>query len=71
MTNITFDQLIADLCVCRGKEPKMGTYFIVDTTVFDGTWTLTLTNGKEKYRIEIVGGHEEGNEFEAVAISQK
>ena len=71
MTNITIDQLIADLCVCRGKEPRIGTMFVDDCFVTNGAWNLKMTDGTHHFRIELVGSHEDGNEFDAAVIAQK
>ena len=60
MTNITIDQLIADLCVCRGKEPRIGTMFVDDCFVTNGAWNLKMTDGTHHFRIELVGSHEDG-----------
>lgn len=65
MINVTLDQLIADLAVIRGKNPETGTYFIVDSYVFCGTWGLKITDGNKGYTLEIAGAHEEGHEFDA------
>ena len=69
MINITLDQLIADLCVCRGKATQVGTFFIQDSSVSDNAWRLTITDGRECFLIELAGGHEEGNEFEAAVAT--
>ena len=71
MTNITVDQLIADLAVVRGKSPEIGGFFIHDSYVFDGTWGLEITNGIKKFTLEIESAHEDGHEFDAVAVAVK
>ena len=69
MTNITLDQLIADLAVSRGKSPETGGCFILDSHVSDGTFRLDFTDGKKLYCIEIEGAHEDGHDFD-VAVTQ-
>ena len=71
MTDITIDQLIADLCVCRGKEPRIGTMFVEDCFVTNGAWNLKMTDGTHHFRIQLPGSHEDGDEFDAKAIQQK
>lgn len=70
MTNITLDQLIADLAVSRGKTPEIGGYFIENSYVEGGTWGLEITNGEKVFTLEIEGAHEDGHEFDAVAVAQ-
>ena len=70
MTNITLDQLIADLAVSRGKAPEIGGYFIENSYVFDETWGLEITNGEKAFTIEIKGARDAGQEFDAVAVAQ-
>ncbi len=47
MADITFDQLIADLCVARGKSPEVGTWKLVNAEVSGDNFYLEITNGKK------------------------
>jgi len=47
MADITLDQLIADLCVLRGKCPKKGKWKLVKAEVDGDNFYLEITNGKK------------------------
>ena len=47
MADITVDQLIADLCMARGKNPKIGTWKIARAEVVKDNFYLEITNGKK------------------------
>lgn len=53
MADITLDQLIADLCVIRGKCPKTGEWKLVKAEVDGDNFYLEITNGKKDGVIEI------------------
>jgi len=53
MADITLDQLIADLCVIRGKCPKTGKWKLVKAEVDGENFYLEITNGKKNFVIGI------------------
>lgn len=44
--NITVDQLIADLCVARGSNPEVGTWFLSRSKIENNSFYLEITNGQ-------------------------
>ena len=53
MVDITFDQLIADLCIARGKSPEIGTWKIVGSIVTKNAFYLEISDGETYNTFEI------------------
>lgn len=56
--DVTFDQLIANLCTFRGKEPKIGTMNICDVSIDDGKFLISATDGDKVYTMTITPPYE-------------
>lgn len=53
MADITFDQLIADLCVVRGKNPQIGTWKLENAKVVGDNFYLDITDGEKSFTFAI------------------
>lgn len=51
--DITVDQIIADLCIIRGKTPKFGTMKLYNCSTDCGQFSLSATDGDKIYTITI------------------
>ena len=51
--DITVDQLIADLCIIRGKTPEFGTMKIYNCSNDCGQFLFSVTDGDKIYTITI------------------
>lgn len=53
MADITVDQLIADLCIARGKNPDIGIWRLVQSKVIEDNFYLEITDGKDSMTFAI------------------
>ena len=51
--DITVDQLIADLCMIRGKTPEFGTMKLYNVSIECGLFSFSATDGNKIYTMTI------------------
>lgn len=64
MADITVDQLIADLCMARGKNPDIGTWRLVQSKIIEDNFYLEITDGKDSMTFAIEMPEKELSSYE-------